>query len=1487
ALGYIAEMDRLVERDKEANLLDRLEGEGFQAVRDVISGNILTPAQIVGEEATVITSKHQGKLVSEQVSGIYGAQAKQVLPMALSVFVNTLVSELLRQIFDPDKGLAPKKPVGAEGVADFYSSIARDNRKAAERAFSFFFSTVPATQLNTYDLISIFAACPESGTPGLDNCVMDTGLQRALIRVQSGEKITIQDAIDEPSGLLHGDWLLIPPTREADNQNVRDCYRNYYCFSNIQKLRKARILPVGFEMAALNSDPDQPWTLKKVVDNFENCKRNSKGEVIPDADYPYCHLIDPNWVLKIPKARCDADVIGPQLISPQSADRMRECADLSTCIAYNPDGSCQEFGYCTREKNSWDFFGQECLPHYATCKTYSNTADRSAASYLSRSVDYGACNFESVGCRAYSAEQTGGAWISGVESDISDYKKVGRNQTLYFNKKIIDSSCDASVDGCSMFYQATDVFRLAPTYLKKAPDYLGCYDRVPATPATEWPRTEAELNNVSADPKCADFAGVCVPSEVGCEAYTPIRGGAAIPGVVGENQCNRQCVGYDVYKQLESPFEPAKDLLYFIPDNAAACSPNYHGCSEFTNIDESVRGGEGLEYYTNIKYCEKPEGEKRDNEKTFYTWEGSVSQGYVLRIHRLKFVDDEEARYMSRLFSGSTEVSNELRQGSPSYSDLSRAALQENYDGCNKANYLAMINSTSTPAGIEPAQADCREFYDNQGENYYRLLSDTVTISDLCHPLRKTEPVLEAVNFVDNQKEQCDFVKGLWEESAGRAGECRVCRSGGEYRDGECIYQAITGESLQCPKQANNCRVYAGNFAGNLQTVKSYDFEPNGISADPLAVAKEGWDALTAIMAEAVHVGGHSLRVVQNNANLELGPGLLRSSSDNEDIVYELSFWARGESQNLAIDFIQNGTNVGKFTFDPARDADTRVSVGDNWREYRLGPALFSGSETATATLRFHREPTVSGAGKPYFLDKVKLVRTAGVSAFIKDSWKQNVEYPTGSGQMSKANVPLGCDSNPTDSLPGEALGCRAYKAETSGDTVNATGFEKLCREKAVGCQSLIDTYNTVDAGATAYNVWCDNLNPRDRSCNVAVTGAVGSSLGACTAEKGQDGCFVDKIILPAGISIDAFVNGDFGNYVVSSTVVIPADTNSSGPVYLTKRNEFSCGDWQLGCQKIALEEETVAAYDGNAASFDFQETYLRNDPAQYQETLCRADLVGCAEFNSDAGISYFRDPKITGNKLCKYAEGLGGIMTAPKGWFIEGMGQCGGSGKLCQNQSECSSGEECENVGFAPCYPDYLERHTSFGLWSNDSDNYEGFAGVCPTDQNMCMEFIDPADTSQNPNGSAYYAIYDEQVKKNVSECRGLASLREGCVLFNKTEDPRALYNSLETYKESERAAQAINKGQASLVSPNTTASPFDSNIIVKVNRDRQCSEWLACKNSVTYKDESGQAHKLCYQYEACDESDGNSCTNFTSLDDPFSARLTPETYLKRDTSW
>ncbi|MBI5466237.1 MAG: hypothetical protein HY974_03035, partial [Candidatus Kerfeldbacteria bacterium] len=185
--------------------------------------------------------------------------------------------------------------------------------------------------------------------------------------------------------------------------------------SDLKKLRRARIIPVGWELAA-SAFPGS--TLQQVIGTKSQDYKDGFNSVggdgqcgTTDGSSPYCGLIDPNWVLRAPPEQCRIQAYG-QLLEPEGANRQKTCVDVQHCVAEREDGSCQAWGYCTKEKNIWRFSGESCeFPEgsgyspYATCKAFTNSNGDELA-YLTNSLSnysgYGDSTCSGViGCRWY------------------------------------------------------------------------------------------------------------------------------------------------------------------------------------------------------------------------------------------------------------------------------------------------------------------------------------------------------------------------------------------------------------------------------------------------------------------------------------------------------------------------------------------------------------------------------------------------------------------------------------------------------------------------------------------------------------------------------------------------------------------------------------------------------------------------------------------------------------------------------------------------------------------------------------------------------------------------------------------------------------------------------------------------------------------------------------------------------------------------------
>lgn len=1417
--------------------LQRLEGQGYLPKTSLISGQIKTPAGIIKKDFEKNTPGDQQEKDEAQISALLSKGDIQVLPTILSIFLNSLVSTMAKNY--QEKGVLPfgicvgdyggeQCKQGAGGVASYEASGVLGGRRAAQELFSSFL-TVTVKPVEQYDLVGQLSSCTDN--PGLYNCRMDDDMVTGVRQAEGGAPATIKEALDSKNHWLHGEWQLIPPSRPENSD--RSFCQGAYCYSNLQVLRQTRILPLGFEIAAQNSNPDKPWKLADVVKGFNDCKIVN-GQVIPDPSKPFCHLIDPNWVLKAPASRCNALVPGPVTLAAGSPDRLEECVDLSTCVSYNADGSCATYGYCAREKNTWNFgaAAQTCDAPFRTCRNFSNARTGQSAHYVYRSIDTGGCTAENVGCAFYSLTQNNsGAWQGpGINNG------TGLNNGIFFNGNISESACSAAAAGCSAFQIASSTGQTR--YFKKAPDYLGCYDTDPNNFIIDWPKTIVDIEKIPGSPLCANYAGVCAPDEVGCNLYTPASGGGLpIPGkfnpnptTLGGDVCDAKCVGYNAYREMPSNYSAGEPVAYIVPSSGQACSEADSGCSGFTNLNAvSGGGGEQVDYFSYLRPCVLPALNKAaDTAKTFITYEGSDS-GFQLKTYKL-----------------AAEPGGPGQLAGPAYF---YRTLDE------RANFDKICNESIYTSGA--ASPDCRQFNDDQGRVYYRLLSRTIPVSESCtqYRLNNTElynAPLTAQGPVGKEKCLADY-RGFWNDSDPGKPVCQICFQNGEFKDGSCFYFGLpggvitsAGQSGACLAEADSCREYKGNAGNNIKDIIAGDDFENASTTSALA----GWGPFPgiALSKESTNRAGHSLSFRGNSEAIRRLPAVSVGRS------YELAFWAKGTSANLTVS-LRNINQAFTKSFGT-------VTVGSAWQLYKLGPLEWTDAQNGQAATSTFIAFTAEAGGQ-LFIDNVRLVEIGSNLYLVKNS-------------LSVNGV---CDSHLEDNLPGEALGCSTY-TDQNNQPVNLTNFSFLCREGALGCTALLDTQNTLaDAGPRLYRVWLPGAGG-----SMVVLSLSGSELGRCEIPFGQSGCYVNEIlgVTPSDIRAAGIFDSQGkltgqGAQVTASTIYIPADTPSTTPVYLIANKEASCNQIDVGC--------TLAGKQSNGPlGTAYVTTSLKNDPANYKNALCESEALGCNKYTSGASNFYFKDPA----KLCAYQSGP--ALTAKNGpealagWYQKGVGVCSGGGgaggKRCATDSDCVGGGVCAGLGTSqPCYPTYLENNATYGLWSyGATTSYKGYVGECPENQNLCTEFVDHNDANK-----PYYYIKNESLTEG--DCAGQVSQKAGCALFDQTDNPNKYWLTAATYKNSD-AKEGI------LVDPvPAPAASRDANIIIKVNRDRECGEWLQCNQSHRVfndnKEKLGKSTNVCDAISRCDR--GPTMVDCgAGVQSDYSGKIfTEDRYVSRAVGW
>lgn len=383
-------------------------GDGFKPVVDKIAGTLKTPASTVKD--TFEYSLKEGYKVKDNTAtitaGAFGAGALGVVTASLQTFTGTLLNNLTKKVFE--FGFVSVSDMlglndGEDTAFTFDGAPPLTGRRAAELANASLL-TPKILSVSNYNELLEFASCPDESRTS-SNCVIDQKFFGALSRVEQGVTVTLRQAIQQ--GYISRNWQLLPLAHQKNLEGT--CYNQAFCYSNLVKLRRARIIPAGWEIAANSvfNDISRPATLGEVMDRFNDCPMTVGPNPVvdearlPDPLHPWCHLIDPEWVLKYPAASCRQRGPGPTLVSQQSSARSQVCVDVATCVAEDSSGNCiGGYGYCVREKSVWKLDADACPAQYASCTTYQR-AGGGSFSYLSNTLDGADCNSQNAGCRRY------------------------------------------------------------------------------------------------------------------------------------------------------------------------------------------------------------------------------------------------------------------------------------------------------------------------------------------------------------------------------------------------------------------------------------------------------------------------------------------------------------------------------------------------------------------------------------------------------------------------------------------------------------------------------------------------------------------------------------------------------------------------------------------------------------------------------------------------------------------------------------------------------------------------------------------------------------------------------------------------------------------------------------------------------------------------------------------------------------------------------
>ncbi|MDP2812121.1 MAG: hypothetical protein Q8O32_00295, partial [bacterium] len=1105
------------------------------------------------------------------------------------------------------------------------------------------FKTIDIGQLESYDYLTNLTLCPdEFSNP--DNCTLSPAFLQA---VTAG--ISLEEAIEQ--GVINGNLSFIGPDDPMNGSKER-CYQDALCHSNLIKLRKLNIIPVGWEMASMRVST----TLADAMNCFEDggsCKyAKSADYAIDGVDHnPFYHLVDGNWILKAPDATCDAYVYSANLESPESSNRQQYCADPKSCLREDANGDCLDgqYGYCTRSENVWRLEAEECIngEAYAGCLTFGN-ADFGEASYIESTLD--SCTADEAGCRRYSQEQANdGSWILGdIANDDND---------LFLNKQA--SSCEADQAGCSEFIilAANTNANILPNGdfeiwndITSAPDgYLGtgayddddgvngsnavlaaynvsgihnvtCYGDLIVTPNTNY-TVSVDVKINSADPG----DGAARISLDGCEDINGDVGDISSPD-------NSMDLDNDPIADFDPAIDPADEANLLVPITKLSSS-------QYTRITGSFNSG-------NSAYCNSIcVGSNYGNEKPHYFDNLKLE---VVSVPKLK------ATYTS------------YGDGATVYMDNSLFMCLAEEVGCQ--GYTPTNGDPLVPAVLSPddlCPAECVA---------YATFTEQTDIFDI---MENPNATVDYYNFIPETAKSCPAQDVGCEEFT----NLEEVAAGGEGREyytylRQCVpenfstvyytwegtdvagYQIKTWSALESNVDDAPCTNIRPNtdvcvdvvdtraICGTETPLNPNDdpgvdpncrefFDANGDShfrfQDRVIFASndchEYRRTLSAQIYKAIPSLSVSCNASSNNCRSYYG-----NASNNVRVVFNDNFengtylpWEikAGGSIDLSNESLSNNGHSLKIT----KTANTTTlwrDVADllrNDKEYELSWWMKNNASINSLRVRLYAEDlsgnqivnNVICDGNAENINSILLhdcddlsLKNIGTGNWRKYTVANLVDILGPNVDLSTLKIAFDINGNLGDVFVDNII----LKEVTDNFAVIRNSWQTpvSCDDPYVGyhlgCQAYIDTNNNKF-----------NIKSFSRLCRE-------QAIGCLPAIDTHNSSYPFEEI---------FNVGDF------SELIVPDDSIT----YLVPDVASYCSPTLKGCSALGFESRQEPG--------QFETTYKINDPDRYSYTLCNYDSLGCEEYNSSKGSYYFKDPGIN---TCIYQENFSLNGSKFSGWF-------------------------------------------------------------------------------------------------------------------------------------------------------------------------------------------------------------------------------------------
>ena len=1414
ALSLRTTMLGRIDDNVNANIKDRVEGEGWVDLRNIEGVRKTFPGEAAAE------LKLQNDLTVKGFALYTGDALVDAANVFLNQYLITRIKYMLRTLAEGRDNITSLYDNWDELLTEYESGPQSSGVLQAQSRFSDL--THPNFNIRgDYDALSELSICLDPNKAGPNNCVLTENMRQAIENQE-----TVGNAIKK--GYLDRKMIF------GFNANgYEPPYNEGLPYRSITIMRKHRIVPVGWELAAQyikdnGSLPEVGGT--KTLEDMINCFSDVDSY---DGFYEsWCDgLVDPNWVFKVPLAYCARAGAGPEILYQNIVGKGEDskielsrygdyCGDEQSCIRENDDGSCDIYGYCTEERRKWQFDGESCDPLYNTCQTFRDRDGRTI-SYLENTLEYGGCDQSNVGCNLYCHDLD---WYGEPVNNFS-WSQAGATESL--------PPAFVTEENAHDFYDYKDASFGNPSFqqLMKADRSVVFvqYSKETKRHSVIFFHDYADdLYNPNCDPDDPDAGTSCSPYQDDCDC----DGGRVQISILGISPGNR-IAQKDDPGSSEDSFSGSKgegselaagDVMTWGWDEASTdgvaiempsgnwsiqVQPNFtsggnYGIGEWVLVYDD--GGDSLQY-GEISLDDTQLLSLSHNEYTLNWTCAADPTAEAFRFNKNVEecdYDNEGCHHYLRVGDTLGEDEDVYLKTVPSYLsdecalDPAPESCDRFTDTCTASEVGCNLYTASEGGWSVPAIIDNNDYCPSEciGYKQYDELETFFAIGGVKYFIPDTgrRCTIDAVG--------CEEFTNLDKVGSSTAGE-QMGQFGAEDRE---YFSYLRQCRLPDDSACSEFYTWEGSDESGYQLQIHYfegGSEPSELGGGPVCdyAAYHLSPTDPAYNPDCYEFYGTDGTISYHNFSYTVECSddchpFRRTLVDQVGTCLNGGVWDSAQGACIYMAIPGQGTECGASEaycreYDGPNGSNERVVFNNDFESGHTHGWVDSGG----SPVEYTNESSIAG--------EHSILISGTAEKLVGQNVKEGADYilsflAKGGGSVTASMVGSGgtasFSSAATDANYWQYFSIDLFSLDHAVDIDEKIVISGSAYLDNIKLTEITDRhYLIMDSWQTPLS--CDN--PMDNPGGTGCADSICSPQAQLNCEEYSDKddqtlflksfsslCGEDAVGCEMFTDTHNYSQPDARTWAFDPPVTVPADS----PVYLVYDEDKECDADMKGCDRFGKPYyyEGTTLYQRQVSEKD--ELFLLNDPDRYDDILCDDSGVGCEEWKTSEGVSYFKDP---GDEVCVYDQSdviAASTSTAPRwDWWKARVQHCDLNGDSNTDASEsdiclgdldcpmtsatavCGTDDDCRDpladpaesyvcgadhichyqcindTVDTPC-PTVLDSTTEYlktvGVGGQGSfidvpavdDTGINWAGICPASESSCTEYIDPLSRG-NPN--------------------------------------------------------------------------------------------------------------------------------------------------------